>query len=117
MPSQARAKAKTGDAIAALLNLTPKTALLLDESAHGLAGIDAGAPGIAADSSSRVVGKQTAADVAADAGLLGAAKVREVPLELVQVCALTGCGPAALLRQGSHAHVQQDTPVVRYVHL
>ncbi|WIA09268.1 hypothetical protein OEZ85_008676 [Tetradesmus obliquus] len=82
---EARAKAKTGDAIAALLNLTPKTALLLDESAHGLAGIDAGAPGIAADSSSRVVGKQMAADVAADAGLLGAAKVREVPLELVQV--------------------------------
>jgi cation transport ATPase len=81
---QARAKAKTGDAVAALLNLTPKTALLVEAPAEGLTGAletnsDAGS------NSSNSNSSDTKARVAAAGGLLAAAKVREVPLELVQV--------------------------------
>jgi hypothetical protein len=90
---QARAKAKTGDAVAALLNLAPKTGLLLEEPlpAQGTTDASISVDADAADGSSDAAqhaGKPAAAaaaGVTAAGGLLAAAKVREVPLELVQV--------------------------------
>ncbi|KAF6262536.1 hypothetical protein COO60DRAFT_1458566 [Scenedesmus sp. NREL 46B-D3] len=75
---EARAKAKTGDAVAALLSLAPKTALLLEDQQQRPAG------GGMATGAAAAAGEAAAADVAAAGELLAAGKVREVPLELVQ---------------------------------